>query len=217
MPLFGITTSAQLRRSAVLWMVLICCGCGTGRSPKPSQQGSHSVKERNTALWKVFRNGGELSWPVGYGRVVSAFGPRNSSFHDGLDIASDEGLPVRASHSGKVVYAGSKLSGYGNLVILRHPSGLLTVYAHNRKILVEVGDNIHRGMTIALLGQTGHASGPHVHFEVRIKDKLGRYVAVDPAPLLSPNGGKPRYRVNESLTPLLANLWPFSSRKTTAK
>lgn len=203
---------ALLKWSAVLGLSCLLMLSGIGCSFSGGSRGVRSARSGPSRAparsYTHFQNGGELSWPVAYGRVASAFGPRDSSFHDGLDIASDEGLPVRAAHSGKVVYAGNRLSGYGNLVILRHQSGLLTIYAHNSRLNVEVGDKVYRGAIIALLGHTGHASGPHVHFEVRLKDRLGRYVAVDPMPLLGPAGGKPRFRVNESLTPLFAGLWP---------
>ena len=119
---------------------------------------------------------------------------------------------MRAAHSGKVIYSGNKLSGYGNLIIIRDKSGLLTIYAHNARNFVDVGQSVKRGSVIGTLGATGHATGPHVHFEVRVKDKLGRYVAVDPLPLLSSAGGKPRFRVNESLTPIFAQL--FGSSKS---
>ena len=189
-------------------LLLFASGCSfSGSGPKPGHSSTRVSSKGSSSRYVVFRNGGELSWPIAYGRLASPFGPRSSSFHDGLDLSSDEGLPIRAAHSGKVIYAGNKLSGYGNLVIIRDKSGLLTIYAHNEKIFVDVGDAVTRGGVIASLGATGHATGPHLHFEVRVKDRLGRYVAVDPMPLLSVSGGKPRYRVNESLTPIFAALW----------
>lgn len=151
---------------------------------------------------------GELLWPLSEGRIVSAFGPRSGSFHDGIDISAATGSPVYAAHSGSVVYAGNRLSGYGNLIILRHSSGLTTVYAHNDRLLVSTGDKVRRGENIAEVGSTGHATGPHLHFEVRTRDKQDRYVAVDPMPLLTGEAdARPRYRVNEGLTSIISRLF----------
>ncbi len=112
-----------------------------------------------------------LMWPV-EGHITSRFGPRGSSFHDGLDISAPLGTPILAAASGEVMYSGA-LRGYGNIVILRHRDGYVTVYAHNQKNLVREGERIRRGQVIARVGQTGRASGPHLHFEIR-KDNLAR-------------------------------------------
>jgi murein DD-endopeptidase MepM/ murein hydrolase activator NlpD len=171
---------------------------------------SSSVKPRASTLpgaaGSVKTSGkGTLRWPVSSGRLVSKFGPRNSSFHDGLDIASPTGTPVIAAHSGTVIYSDNELSGYGNLVIIRGDDRLLTIYAHNSRMLVKKGERVAGGQKIAEVGETGHASGPHLHFEVRMKDRMNRTVAIDPMPLLQEGAlEKPRYRVNESLTPLFA-------------
>ncbi len=173
-----------------------------GRATKP---GAVTLASARTSETPRLRNDGELKWPVAGGSIVSRFGPRFSTFHDGLDISAPEGTQVYAAHSGKVVYADDGLNGYGKLIILRHRSGLISVYAHNSSLAVEVGDTVERGQEIAEVGSTGHASGPHLHFEVRMRDKSQRYVAVDPMPLLfRTEGERPRYRVNESLTPILA-------------
>jgi murein DD-endopeptidase MepM/ murein hydrolase activator NlpD len=111
---------------------------------------------------------GCLSWPLDGGVVTSPFGIRTGKNHDGLDVAAPEGTPVHAAADGEVIYAGDELAGYGNLVVIRHAPGLATVYAHNRKILVSVGEHVARGATIAEVGHTGRATGPHVHFEVRV-------------------------------------------------
>lgn len=112
-----------------------------------------------------------LMWPV-EGHVTSRFGPRRGSFHDGLDISAPLGTPILAAASGEVIYSGA-LRGYGNIVILRHRDGYATVYAHNQKNLVREGERIRRGQVVARVGQTGRASGPHLHFEIR-KDNLAR-------------------------------------------
>lgn len=105
-------------------------------------------------------------WPV-EGRLSSQFGPRNNRMHDGIDIAAQKGADVRASAAGLVVYADSRLTGYGNLIIIRHSRDLFTAYAHNQKNLVKRGDEVRSGQLIALVGTSGRSTGPHLHFEVR--------------------------------------------------
>lgn len=104
-------------------------------------------------------------WPVN-GTVNSRFGPRGSSFHDGLDIAAPEGTPIRAVEHGEVIYS-DRLRGYGNTVIIRHAGGIVSVYAHNQGNLVRDGQQVARGEIIARVGSTGRVTGPHLHFEIR--------------------------------------------------
>lgn len=122
---------------------------------------------------------GRLAWPVGGGRLSSTFGYRWLSFHEGIDIAAPIGTAVYAAHDGQVVYSGDGISGYGNLVVVRAP-GLVTVYAHNDSNEVSAGEYVRKGDKIGEVGQTGHATGPHLHFETRIRDGNGKNVAVDP-------------------------------------
>jgi murein DD-endopeptidase MepM/ murein hydrolase activator NlpD len=114
-----------------------------------------------------------LIWPVN-GTVTSGFGMRWGRMHEGIDIAAPTGTPIWAAAAGTVVYAGW-LGGYGNLVVVDHGGGFATAYAHTSAILVAVGRSVAQGETIALVGSTGHSTGPHVHFEVRVNG-----VAVDP-------------------------------------
>jgi murein DD-endopeptidase MepM/ murein hydrolase activator NlpD len=107
----------------------------------------------------------EFIWPIA-GTVVSSFGPRSGTFHDGIDISAPEGMPIRAVAAGEVIYS-SQLRGYGNLIIIRHENGLVSVYSHNRKNLVEQGAKVDKGEIIGEVGSTGRVSGPHLHFEVR--------------------------------------------------
>jgi murein DD-endopeptidase MepM/ murein hydrolase activator NlpD len=108
----------------------------------------------------------DLAWPV-EAPISSRFGMRDGRAHQGLDLAVPDGTEVRAAASGEVVYAGDQVRGYGHLVILRHPGGLETLYAHNTALLVGQGATVERGQVIALSGHSGHATAPHVHFEVR--------------------------------------------------
>jgi murein DD-endopeptidase MepM/ murein hydrolase activator NlpD len=108
-------------------------------------------------------------WPIS-GTINSGFGPRGSSFHDGIDIAAPAGTPIRAIESGEVIYS-DQLRGYGNMVILRHAAGFNSVYAHNERNLVREGQQVSRGETIARVGNTGRVTGPHLHFEIRRDNK----------------------------------------------
>jgi len=111
-------------------------------------------------------------WPVEAGVVTSPFGPRGDTHHDGIDIGSREGAPVRAARAGRVLYS-DHLRGYGNLIIVAHDDGYATVYAHNRENRARPGAEVRQGDVIALVGQSGKTSGPNLHFEVR-KDNIAR-------------------------------------------
>jgi murein DD-endopeptidase MepM/ murein hydrolase activator NlpD len=115
---------------------------------------------------------GPFTWPIGYGRLTSRFGPRGRAFHDGIDIGAPVGTPVYAARDGRVLYS-DRLTGYGNVVIIGHGAGYATVYAHNSSHAVRSGDRVRQGQVIAWVGQTGRTSGPNLHFEVR-KDNVAR-------------------------------------------
>jgi murein DD-endopeptidase MepM/ murein hydrolase activator NlpD len=109
--------------------------------------------------------------PVQEGFISSYFGSRADPFtgymaqHKGLDFAGSEGSAVSAVAAGLVVFAGER-QGYGQMVEINHGNGLATRYAHNEKLLVKQGDMVRKGQEVALLGSTGHSTGPHLHFEV---------------------------------------------------
>lgn len=109
--------------------------------------------------------GEKLLWPV-EGVLYSHFGVRDGTRHDGIDIAAPEGTPVVAAAAGRVAFAGEQ-RGYGKLLLLEHPGGLVTVYAHVQEILVAAGAQVAAGQMVARVGRSGRASGPHLHFEVR--------------------------------------------------
>lgn len=111
----------------------------------------------------------KLALPLS-GTVTSEFGLRDGRPHKGIDISSDKGNPIHAALKGKVVYSGTQ-RGYGNVIILEHDDYIMTVYAHNEANLVRLGEMVNKGQPIATVGQTGTASGPHLHFEYRIKGK----------------------------------------------
>ncbi|ABE62609.1 peptidase M23B [Nitrobacter hamburgensis X14] len=106
-------------------------------------------------------------WPV-RGRVIAAYGARtNGKSNDGINVAVPEGTPVKAAEDGVVAYSGNELKGYGNLILVRHPNGYVTAYAHASELLVKRGDTIKRGQVIAKSGQSGEAASPQLHFEIR--------------------------------------------------
>jgi murein DD-endopeptidase MepM/ murein hydrolase activator NlpD len=114
-----------------------------------------------------------LIWPCD-GVVTSGFGMRWGRMHEGIDIGCAYGAPNRAAAAGTVIYAGW-MSGYGNLVVIDHGNGLSTAYGHASSLAVSVGQSVAQGQTVSYVGATGHATGPHLHFEVRVNG-----VAVDP-------------------------------------
>ncbi|TKD52167.1 LysM peptidoglycan-binding domain-containing protein [Sphingomonas baiyangensis] len=121
---------------------------------------------------------GGFQWPVD-GRVTRRFGPgRSGERNDGIKIAVPLETPVLAAADGTVAYAGSDIPSLGGVVILRHGSGLTSVYGHAGQLLVQRGQAVKRGQTIALSGDTGAAERPEVHFELRQGrtpiDPLGR-------------------------------------------
>ncbi|MEK6246143.1 MAG: peptidoglycan DD-metalloendopeptidase family protein [Pseudomonadota bacterium] len=119
----------------------------------------------------------EFAWPA-RGRVMQAFSEPNNK---GLDIAGKPGDPVLAAASGRVMYTGTGIRGYGKLIVIKHDNNFNSVYAHNREILVKEGQNVTRGQRIAELGDTD-ADTPKLHFEIR---KSGK--PVDPARYLPPS------------------------------
>jgi murein DD-endopeptidase MepM/ murein hydrolase activator NlpD len=114
-------------------------------------------------------------WPTS-GTLTSGFGWRWGRMHEGIDIAAPTGTPIAAAASGTVIYAGW-MGGYGNLVVIDHGNGLATAYGHQSSIAAGNGTYVSQGQTIGYVGSTGHSTGPHVHFEVRVNgspvDPLG--------------------------------------------
>lgn len=112
-----------------------------------------------------------LLWPVPAAPLLSSkYGMRGKRMHRGVDIPAPTGTQIVAAESGKVIYSNNKISGYGNMIILAHENDYLTIYAHNSKNLFKEGDYVRRSDVIALVGRTGRATGPHLHFEVRKND-----------------------------------------------
>lgn len=116
--------------------------------------------------------------------ITSTFGPRvhpifgTVRMHTGIDFGAAAGTPIRAAAAGRVVQAGA-MSGYGNVVVIDHGGGLATLYAHQSRVAVAAGTQVQAGQVIGYVGATGYATGPHLHFEVRING-----TPVDPMPYL---------------------------------
>jgi murein DD-endopeptidase MepM/ murein hydrolase activator NlpD len=124
-------------------------------------------------------SGNGFLWPV-RGRIASAFGSKpNGTRNDGINIRAPVGTPVLAAENGVVVYASDEIPGYGRMLLISHANGFLTAYAHNSKLLVDVGDHVDRGQRIAAVGSTGNVTSPQLHFEIRDGKK-----ALDPVALL---------------------------------
>lgn len=110
-------------------------------------------------------------WPL-KSAVSSKYGWRidpitsEKRFHSGIDIAAEKGAEIKAAMSGTVIMSGN-MEDYGNVVAVDHGQGVVTIYAHNEKNLVKVGDQVEKGAPIASVGSTGRSTGPHLHFEVR--------------------------------------------------
>jgi murein DD-endopeptidase MepM/ murein hydrolase activator NlpD len=113
------------------------------------------------------KSDGDFIWPVS-GPVLKGFGADDDGMrNDGVNISVPAGSKVKASASGEVVYAGDELAGFGNLVLIRHPGGWVSAYAHADALLVKEGDQVVQGQPVAEAGATGNADSPQVHFELR--------------------------------------------------
>jgi murein DD-endopeptidase MepM/ murein hydrolase activator NlpD len=134
---------------------------------------SHPVETASTGAMHFI-------WPV-EGHVASSFGATTSGErNDGINIAASEGAPIRAAAAGTVTYAGNELRQYGNLVIIKHADGYITVYANEQSIGVTKGQQVAQGQVIGRAGSTGGAEQAELHFEVRYQTR-----PINPRPLLS--------------------------------
>ena len=124
----------------------------------------------------VLSGADKFRWPIS-GRVITDFA---NSKGTGINIEAPEGAPVRAAENGQVIYAGSGVEGYGNLILIRHPNGFVSAYAHLKDMNVAKGTVVNRGDNIGTAGKTGSVSKPQLHFELR-----KGATPVDPLPLLA--------------------------------
>jgi murein DD-endopeptidase MepM/ murein hydrolase activator NlpD len=121
-----------------------------------------------------------FQWPM-RGKILTPYGTTaDGQKSDGIDIAADNGAPVKAADGGKVAYVGDEVARLGNLVLIEHPGGYITAYGNNEAVLVKKGDVVKKGQTIARAGASGGAASPRVHFEVR----RGGSKTIDPTTVL---------------------------------
>ncbi|MFN7678586.1 MAG: peptidoglycan DD-metalloendopeptidase family protein [Cyanobacteriota bacterium] len=153
-------------------------------SMRPSNSGGVSWPETPTYDRSPTRpmEAGPWLWPTN-GVFTSAYGWRWGRMHKGIDIANNVGTPILAAQSGEVTFAGWSDGGYGYLVELTHPDGSRSLYAHQSRILVQVGEEVRKGQQIGQMGSTGRSTGPHLHFEIHAPG-LG---AVNPMEFLRPS------------------------------
>jgi len=117
--------------------------------------------------------------------ITSPYGPRWGSWHPGVDFGAHYGTPIHVVTAGTVIGAGylSGEGGYGQIVLVRHRGGIITAYAHMSKVLVHAGQHVQAGDVLGRVGATGHVTGPHLHFEVRVGGQK-----VNPVPWLRRHG-----------------------------
>jgi murein DD-endopeptidase MepM/ murein hydrolase activator NlpD len=128
--------------------------------------------------------------PVAKIRITSCYGSRSTGQHMGIDFAAPTGTPIVAVGSGKIVQAGWRYQGLGYSVVIDHGGGQMTLYGHASKILVRTGQKVSAGSKIALVGSTGHSTGPHVHLGVAKTKNVGSLfdTLTNPAPWLKSHG-----------------------------
>lgn len=143
------------------------------------QAGQVLVIPAPTRLPSAARSSTMLRWPL-RGSIRSGFGPRGKRHHDGIDIDGQKGDPIRAAADGEVAMARS-WGAYGKTVVLDHGGGVHTLYAHASRVLVNAGEQVRAGQTIAEVGRSGNATGTHLHFELQRNGK-----PIDPMKHLPP-------------------------------
>jgi murein DD-endopeptidase MepM/ murein hydrolase activator NlpD len=170
--------NAALRGVFVLVLVSVVSACAVrpiqssrrglldGEEPRSIARRMASVEVGTRTLGNVTLPG-KWQWPLKEVEISSTYGERGGKFHQGVDLRARIGTPVMAAAAGEVVYVGSKIRGYGRMVVLKHENGFYTVYAHHSKNLVKLGNRVEQGQVIAHSGKSGRSFGAHLHFELR--------------------------------------------------
>lgn len=154
-------------------------GGGTGGGFIASLGEAEAMRLPATAVSRSGADRSFYAWPL-RGEITSYYGPRDSEFHTGIDIAGYSGDDVRAARAGTVVEADWR-GGYGLVVVIDHGDGTEALYSHHSRLYVDVGESVQVGDLIAAVGSTGHSTGPHLHFEIIVDG-----VPIDPLPWLGP-------------------------------
>jgi murein DD-endopeptidase MepM/ murein hydrolase activator NlpD len=148
----------------------------TTARPKPTTKPKPKPTSKPKPTWVIPMKGAD---------ITSCYGQRWGTLHAGIDFAMPAGTPIRAAAAGTVVKAGDAGDGYGNSVFVDHRNGYLTHYAHQSRLIVEVGQRVSVGQIIGYEGSTGDSTGPHLHFEVHRGEMWNQ---IDPAPFLRARG-----------------------------
>jgi murein DD-endopeptidase MepM/ murein hydrolase activator NlpD len=148
-------------------------GPGYYKSPNEYRKPAYIAPKWSSNTKKLHINHGHNAqgtprfiWPINRARLTQKFSPKKNPSHAGLDLAHKKGTPIIASHSGQVIFAGKKYSGYGNMIILEYNNTWATLYAHLDKITVSTKDYVKKGALLGTMGRTGRATGVHLHFEL---------------------------------------------------
>lgn len=140
----------------------------TGSSPAREGQATSTPQPARPAAAPVQANIPALGWPVDGRVILSRYGPKpGGRVNDGINIKTTRGAAVRAAASGEIIYVGDAISGFGLMMLVRHPGGAVTAYAHLEDALAERGDRVERGQPIARAGTSGSVEDPQLHFQLR--------------------------------------------------
>ena len=151
-------------------------------APGPAATGEPTPLSRPAATAPPPGPTPRFQWPL-RGKILTSYGDHGGQKSDGIDIAADNGAPVKAADGGTVVYAGDGVPQLGNLLLVEHSAGYITAYGNNDSLLVKKGDKVAKGQTIARAGSSGGVASPRLHFEVR----RGGSKTVDPMTVLPPS------------------------------
>lgn len=136
-----------------------------GVVPRAIAASRKKIKQQPKHLSAKSKGPLNFAWPVDRGEITSRFGTRRGRPHDAIDIGAKVGTAVMAAEQGRVIFS-KRFAGYGNLIVIKHKDDFFTAYAHNHDMFVRKGQKVRRGQRIAIVGRTGRATGPHLHFEV---------------------------------------------------
>lgn len=157
----------------------------TARGRVEAIQATRAAKARQVALIEAARPKWVLPLPEGTFKLSSCFAPRWGTFHYGIDMAAPAGTPFHAAGDGMVIEAGP-MGGYGNVIMIEHSDGTITVYGHEQRLFVEKGERVKAGQLIGQVGNLGQSTGYHLHFEIRAGGENGD--KLDPADWLAERG-----------------------------
>jgi murein DD-endopeptidase MepM/ murein hydrolase activator NlpD len=166
----GLADASRVRAGRQLVIPGRTAAAGSGRVTTARTSAQRAEEVFTKASSAAVRMARGFLWPA-RGQLTSRFGWRRWRHHDGIDIAAPYGSPIYAARPGRVIFAGWYYA-YGRAVIIDHGDGVQTLYGHASQLLVSTGAAVGQGQLIARVGASGRATGPHVHFEVRVNGKV---------------------------------------------